>query len=117
MYKNVNRFLQSRAASGRTLSGYPEGRELRTGRLSNDGQFEVGTVYLKKISSTVRGLLRAGLTRSQIAEELARRRFETPSGEPWTDGLLTQLFESIQVAEKTKQRSKNLRQKRDNKRR
>jgi hypothetical protein len=116
MYKRTSHFLQGRASSGRTLSGYPEGRDLRKGGRSIEGEFEIGTAYLKEISQVVRAFLHAGLTHYQILDEFVRRQIATPSGTPWTAELIAELMDTIAADDNRRSRSQKLRQKRTRKR-
>ena len=101
MFKGTSRFQQSRASSGRTLSGYPEGRQL-TGRnqLGGQNEFEVGTAYIKRLSPLVHAFMRSGATPSDIVDELLRHRISTPSGNPWTAQRVAELIGTVQLNDK-----------------
>jgi hypothetical protein len=102
MFKAANYFVQARASSGRTLSGYPKSRKIDSGTnpLSSQNQFDVGTAYIRKMSPMVRDFLENGLDPSKIADELLRRRIDTPSGTRWNAGLAAQLVEAVQMSDR-----------------
>jgi hypothetical protein len=98
MFKGANRFSQSRAFRGRSLSGYPKTRKLEAGRnRTTETQFVVGTAYVRQLSPLIENLLQCGLEASAIAAELTRRNISTPSGDAWVADLASQLVSAVRL--------------------
>jgi hypothetical protein len=114
MFKGASRFSQSRASSGRALSGYPKSRNIGSGTKpsSNQRQFEMGTAYVKRLSPLIRDYLKTGLGHSEIADELLRQRIATPSGGPWTAILAAELVEIVQLSDAKQMKFRRGRRKR-----
>jgi hypothetical protein len=99
VYKGKSRFQQSLVRKGRALSGYPKSRKLATENpMSGQPPFELGTVYIKKISPLIHHFIQSGLTHANIADELHQRGIATPSGTPWTESLAADLVQAIRLS-------------------
>jgi hypothetical protein len=101
MFKGTSRFLQSLSFKDRSLSGYPKSRGLSAPNLlSSQGQFDVGTAYVREIAPLIHHFLNSGLMHSDIADELHRRGIATPSGNPWSETLAAELVEMVKSTDK-----------------
>jgi hypothetical protein len=110
MFKGVSRFQQSRASSGRSLSGYPKELSRRT-LFGAETEFEIGSIYIKRLTPLVHALLKSGLNHSEFGDELRRHRISTPSGKPWNESLVGELICAVHLKDKKIPRNKTRRRK------
>jgi hypothetical protein len=95
MYKGASRFSQKVKSAGRSLTGYPKSRKLKTTDLPASAEFIRGTAYVKKLSPLIRNLIARGFDHLAIAQQLTRRQISTPSGKSWDSTLIGELLAVI----------------------
>lgn len=105
MFRNASRFAQSRASSGRTLSGYPEARKIGKGQQPQQTEFQVGSAYVTKLIPFMRIFFKKRLSDSAIVRELQLRDIGTPSGKSWTVTDVAELIQAVRMTNLKKARA------------